>query len=64
MRKACRILMGKPKEKKQLGTLNVDGYESIKMEKMGCEGVDWVNLAQYKNKRRTLVNTVMNFGVT
>jgi hypothetical protein len=29
-----------------------------------CEDVDWVKLAQDKDRWRVVVNTVMNFGVS
>jgi hypothetical protein len=28
------------------------------------EGVDWMHLAQYRNQRRALVNTVINLRVS
>jgi len=36
----------------------------LKWKKMGCEGVEWANLSQDRDKRRAVVNTVMNFLVT
>jgi hypothetical protein len=32
-------------------------------EKMGCKGVDWIDLAQDNDKWHALVNTVINFWV-
>jgi len=45
-----------------LGDLDVDGEVNIKMdlEKIGCEGVDCIQLAQDRNKGRSVVKTVMN----
>jgi len=30
------------------------------LRKIGCEGVDWIHLAQARNQWRGLVNMVMN----
>jgi hypothetical protein len=30
---------------------------------IGCESVDWINMAQDRDKWRAVVNTVMNFHV-
>jgi hypothetical protein len=38
---------------------------NIKMEiqEMGCGGIDWIELAQYRDRWRALVNAVMNLRV-
>jgi hypothetical protein len=33
----------------------------IDLRETGLEGVDWIHLAQDRDRWRTLVNTVMNF---
>jgi hypothetical protein len=40
--------------------------DNIKMDlkEIGCEGVDYTPLAQDRNQRRAIVNTVMNLRVT
>jgi hypothetical protein len=35
----------------------------IDIREIGCDGVDWVNLAQDRDQWRALVNTVMNLLV-
>jgi hypothetical protein len=35
----------------------------MNLGEMGCGGVDWIGLAQDRNKWRTFVNTAMNLGV-
>jgi hypothetical protein len=33
------------------------------LEEVGCKGVDWIALAQYRDRWRPLVNVVMKFWV-
>jgi hypothetical protein len=35
----------------------------INLREIGCGGVDWIDLAQDRNKWRAVVNTVMNLRV-
>jgi hypothetical protein len=39
--------------------------DNIKMglREIGWDGMDWIDLAQYRDKWRALVNTVMNLRV-
>jgi hypothetical protein len=61
-RNAYRILVGKPEEKKPLGIPRRRWEDSIKMElrAIGWGGMEWIYLAQDRDKWRALVNTVMN----
>jgi hypothetical protein len=64
-RNAYRILVGKPEEKRPLGKPRRRWVDNIKMDlrEIDLEGMDWIDLAQDRNQRRALVNTVMNLQV-
>jgi hypothetical protein len=51
-RNAYRILVGQPEEKKPLGRPRRRWLNSIKIDLrvIGCDGVDWIDLAQDRNK--------------
>jgi len=60
-----RILMGKPESKRSLGRPRHRWEDNIKMDlqEVGCGGMDWIDLAQDRDRWRTLVNGVMNLRV-
>jgi len=60
-----RVLVGKPEEKKQLGKPKCRWEDNIKMglQEVGCWGMDWIDLAQDRDRWRALVNAVMNLRV-
>jgi hypothetical protein len=64
-RNAYRILVGKPEGKRPLGRPRRRWVDDIKMDlgEIGCDGVDWIELAQDRNQWRALVKTVMNLRV-
>ena len=57
-----RVLVGKPEGKRPLGRPRFRWEDNIKMDlqEVGCGGIDWIELAQDRDRRRALVNTVMN----
>jgi hypothetical protein len=64
-RNAYRLLVGKPEGKRPLGRPTRRWVDNIKMDllEIGWRGVDWIGLAQDRDKWRTLVNAVKNLLV-
>jgi hypothetical protein len=60
-----RVLVGKPVGKKPLGRPRRRWEDSIKidLQKVGCEGMDWIELTQDRDRWWPVVNTVMNLRV-
>jgi len=57
-----RVLVGKPEGKRPLGRTRRRWEDNIKMDlqEVGCWGMDWLELAQYRGSWRALLNEVMN----
>ena len=60
-----RVLVGKPEGKRPLGTPRRRWEDNIKMDlyEVGCGSVDWIELAQDRDRWRALVTAVMNLLV-
>ena len=60
-----RILVGKPEGKRPLGRPRRRWEDNIKMDfqEVRCGGMDWIELAQDRERWQALVNAVMNLRV-
>jgi hypothetical protein len=65
-RGAYRDLVGKPEGRRPPGRPRCRWEDNIKMDirDLGLGGIDWINLAQDRDRWRASVNTVMNFRVS
>ena len=61
MRGSYWVLVRKPKGKRTLGRHRCRWEDNIKMDlqEVGCGGMDWVELAQDRDRWRALVNAAM-----
>jgi hypothetical protein len=64
-RNAYRLLVGKPEGKRPLGRLRRRWVDNIRMDfgDVGWGDVDWIDLAKDRNRRRAVVNSVLNLRV-
>ena len=64
-RGAYRVLVGKPEGKRPLGRPRRRWVGNIRMDlqDVGCGYMDWIGLAQHRDRWRTLASTVMNLRV-
>ena len=60
-----RVLVGKPEGRRPLGRSRRRWVDNIRMDLQdaGCGYVDWIGLAQDRDRWRTLVSAVMNLRV-
>ena len=60
-----RVLVRKIEGKRPLGRPRHRWEDNIKMDlqEVGCGGMDWIELAQDRDRCRVLVNSVMNLQV-
>ena len=60
-----RLLLGKPEGKGPLGRPRSKREDNIKMrlQEVGCKGVDWMVVAQGRDRCRAVMNAVMNIRV-
>ena len=60
-----RVLVGKPEGSRPLERPRRRWEDNIKMDlqEVGCGSIDWIDLAQDRDRWRALVNGVMNLRV-
>jgi hypothetical protein len=64
-RKTYRLLVGKPEEKETTRKTRCRWVDSIRMDvgEVGWGDVDWIGLAEDRNRWRAVVNSVLNLRV-
>ena len=64
-RGACTVLVGKSEGKRPLRRPRSRWEDNIKMDvqQVGCGGMNWIELAQDRDRWRALVNVVLNLRV-
>ena len=64
-RDVYRILVGKPEGKRSLERPRLRWEDNVKMgrQEVGCGGMDWIDLAQNRDRWRAFVNAVMKIRV-
>jgi hypothetical protein len=61
-RKVYKVLVGKPEGRRPLGTPRRSCEDGVRMDLMeiGFGGVDWIRMAQDRDRWRAVVSEVMN----
>ena len=59
------VLVGKPERRRRLGRPRHRWEDNIKkdLQEVECGGMDWIELAQDRDRCRAVVNAVMNLRV-
>jgi hypothetical protein len=57
------VLVEKSEGKKPLGRTRRRWKDSIKLDLLGCGCMDWIDLAQGRDRWRSFLNAVKNFRV-
>jgi len=64
-REVYRVLLGKPERRRPLGRPKRRWVDNIRMDlqEVGCGYIDWIGLAQDRDRWRTLVSAAMDLRV-
>jgi hypothetical protein len=64
-REKYKVLVGKPEGRRPLGRPKGRWEDGVRMDlrEIGLRGVDWIRLAQDKDRWRAVVSAVMNIRV-
>ena len=64
-RRVYRVWAGKPERKRPLSRPRLRWVDNIRidLQEVGCGYMDWIGLAQDRDRWRTLVSAVMNLRV-
>jgi hypothetical protein len=64
-REVYGVLLGKPEGRRPLGRPRRRWVDNIRMDlqELGCGYMDWIGLAQDRDRWLTFVSTVINLGV-
>jgi hypothetical protein len=64
-RNAYKLLVGKPEGRRPLGRPRHSWLDNIRMDlgEVGWGDVDWIGLAQDRDRGRALVNSILNLWV-
>jgi hypothetical protein len=63
-RDACMVLVGRSEGKRPLGRPKGDNDIEMDLQEVGWGGMDWIDVAQDRDKEQSLVNEVMNIWVS
>jgi hypothetical protein len=60
-----RVLVGKPEGKRPHGRIRLRWEDHIKidLQEVGCEGLEWIDLTQDRDRWQAFVNAIMNVRI-
>jgi hypothetical protein len=58
------VMVGNLREKRPFGRPRWEDNIKMELQEVGCGVMDWIDLSQYMDRWRALVNAVMNLRVS